>query len=54
MRRLALIVKSASVKPRSCVSSADGAETPVAAPAEQNEPRSAADAAATASEEANI
>ena len=34
---------------------AGGAETPVAAPAEQaDEPRSAADAAATASEEANI
>ena len=32
---------------------AGGAETPVAAPAE-DEPRSAADAAATASEEANI
>ena len=33
---------------------AGGAETPVAAPAEQDEPRSAADAAATASEEANM
>ena len=33
---------------------AGGATTPVAAPAEQDEPRSAADAAATASEEANI
>ena len=33
---------------------AGDAETPVAAPAEQDEPRSAADAAATASEEANI
>ena len=33
---------------------AGGAETPIAAPAEQDEPRSAADAAATASEEANI
>ena len=32
---------------------AGGAETPAAAPAEQDEPRSAADAAATASEEAN-
>ena len=31
-----------------------GAETPVAAPAEQDEPRSAVDAAVTASEEANI
>ena len=33
---------------------AGGAETPVVAPAEQDEPRSAADAAATASKEANI
>ena len=33
---------------------AGGAETPVAAAAEQDEPRSAADAAATACEEANI
>ena len=33
---------------------AGGSETPVAAPAEQDEPRSAADAAATASEEANV
>ena len=33
---------------------AGGAEIPVAAPAEQDEPRSAADAAATAREEANI
>ena len=33
---------------------AGGAEIPGAAPAEQDEPRSAADAAATASEEANI
>ena len=33
---------------------AGGAETPVAASAEQDEPRSAADAAATASEEANV